>query len=179
MILIKNIYVILFILAVSLFGCTKKTNVGDRIKLRGSKEPISISLDKPVLIKLQGNSIAPLASIEKIIDFKNRLYILDKIIGNSVFIYESTGRFVNHIHRVGEGPGEYKNIDNMFFDEELNHLILTPMDIGRKIHFDRDGNFLFDEFNELNIVFSDYAQTEFGEIIINKSHINGDDNLQV
>jgi len=166
-------------LVIMISGCSNSLEIDVPIHIRKVSESNTLSLSNIKVIRFSNNPFSPISSIEKIINEDDRFYILDKRIGNSVFVYDTLGYYINHIFRVGEGPGEYKNVDNIFFNNHLNHIILMPMDARKEIHFDKDGNFIYEEFYNQNFRLADLATTSFGNILINQSHINGGDNLQI
>src|SRR5690606_37532561 len=96
-----------------------------------------------------------------------------------VFVFDKMGSFINHIHRVGEGPGEYKNIENVFWNSFSNELVLIPMDYRKKLYFDWDGSFLREQFYEDQIEYADLVFIENGELVVNYSSINAEDNIVI
>jgi hypothetical protein len=96
-----------------------------------------------------------------------------------VLIFDERGRYFNHIYRIGDGPGEYKNLENIYYDEKEEVLILIPMDYRKKYFFDLDGNFIKEERYNENIEYSDLVFTGDLEILINNGSINGEDGFQV
>lgn len=53
------------------------------------------------------------------------------------------------------------------------------MDFKKKLYFDRDGNFIREEFYDEQIIYSDLVFLENGELIINNSPINLEPNLAI
>lgn len=134
----------------------------------------SVRLMRPSL-----NPFASIGSIHKILTLNDRIIVVDKIVGNAVFIYDNKGNYINHIHRIGQGPGEYKNVDNVYYNPHLDLLVLIPMDLGRKIYFDLEGNYVREERFEPYIYYSDLVFLENGELLINNSSMNGENSLML
>lgn len=162
------------------FSCIQKEPIeNDRIDIRNTEKDGDLILNPVKLVYLKPNPFAPIGGIEKVLAIGNRLIIFDGMVGNAIFIFDNEGNYINHIHRVGEGPGEYKNIENIFYDPFQNSLILIPMDFNRKIFFDLDGNYLGEDSQDLPFYFSDWTFMKSGELILNNSPMNGMDNFQV
>jgi len=72
-----------------------------------------------------------------VIDDEGNVYVLDKKYVK-IFVFNSEGKFVRTIGRQGEGPGEYKNPNILFFSG--NYLIVV--DRGQRVHyFTREGKY--------------------------------------
>jgi hypothetical protein len=54
--------------------------------------------------------------IDKIIRYKDRIYLMDKSQTKSIAIYDTLGHFVNIISQYGRGPKEYIQLTDMFID---------------------------------------------------------------
>jgi hypothetical protein len=167
-------YLFIFII---LLACKPEQISENSILIRETNPVENLKIENVKLLKLQSNSFAQVASIDKILFLQNRIIVLDKLIGNSVFIYDTKGDFINHIYRIGEGPGEYKNVENVYWNPFSSELVLIPMDFNKKIFFDSNGNFIREEFYDESIVYADLVFLENGELIINNSSINGEPNL--
>ena len=109
----------------------------------------------------------------------NRIIIVDKTIGNSVLIFDESGRYFNHIYRIGDGPGEYKNLENIYYDEKEGSLILIPMDYRKKYFFDINGNFIKEERYSEDIYYSDLIHLGNSEILVNNGSMNLEDGFKV
>jgi hypothetical protein len=85
---------------------------------------------------------AVFGGINKIIRYKNRIYLLDQFQTYSVFIYDTLGNFINLIEKRGQGPNEYIQLFDMFInpdDETLNLVSRVDMKI---LKHDLDGNII-------------------------------------
>jgi len=91
-----------------------------------------VSLDSKVLI---GN-------IDKVLVYKDIIYILDANIGEKIFIFNMNGRLIKSIESKGQGPKEYTGLADMNLDTMNNELIINDSRSPRLIHYTLDGNFL-------------------------------------
>ena len=116
----------------------------DEIHQNMDKQFASI-FDSCRYVQLETRMESLLGNISKVIPHNNRLYILDKSITKSVFVFDIQGSWINTISRMGKGPGEYLEVTDIYIDpidESLN--LVCPA--NRKImKFDQDGNNLIKE----------------------------------
>ncbi|REG85465.1 6-bladed beta-propeller [Algoriphagus antarcticus] len=174
----KKIFFLIFLV---ILGCDldKHEINKNTITIRITESSDNLELKKVRLLRLQSNSFALASRMDKVMFLENRIIVLDKLRENTIFIYDIEGEFINHIHRVGEGPGEYKNVENVFWNSFTNELVLIPMDYRKKLYFDWDGNFLREEFYEEQIEYADLVFLENGELVVNYSSMNAEDNFAI
>lgn len=171
---------ILFFCAFFSCGQNSSEQVGSSlIKIKSTASVKSFNLKSARLVSFSENTFASIGSVNKIMAIRNRIILVDKTIGNTVLIFEDTGKYLNHIYRIGEGPGEYKNLENIYYDEKENVLILIPMDYRKKYFFDLDGNFIREERYNENIYYSDLVPSDDIEILVNNGSLNSGDGFQV
>jgi hypothetical protein len=80
--------------------------------------------------------------VDKIIKYKNRIYILDKLKTYSVVIYDTLGNFVNLIERHGQGPNDYTQLSYIFIDTDDETLNLLSRSDRKILKHDLDGNII-------------------------------------
>ncbi|MDR1368621.1 MAG: 6-bladed beta-propeller [Dysgonamonadaceae bacterium] len=71
---------------------------------------ITDSVVQIIPLETTGNSL--IAKIDKIEIKNNTIYIKDDL-AKSVYVYDINGKYLNKIHAVGQGPGEYSNLSYM------------------------------------------------------------------
>jgi hypothetical protein len=134
-----------------IYGCSnnKKTSEANRVvniklNLKGETRSIhDLQLIKDVeVISLESDDV--MGEINKVIRFRDRIYLLDLFKGRCVYIFTTQGEFVNKIARFGAGPEEYTQLFDIFINGEDSTLNLSTR-IDRKIFkFDLDGKKLID-----------------------------------
>jgi len=129
------------------------------------------------LVYLKANPYKEIGMVMKVITLQDRYIVSDKMKGNAVFIYDLDGNYISHIHRPGQGPGEYRNIENIYFNEVTNELVLYPMDGRKKYFFDLEGNFLREEIMEHSVKYADLVYFGTEELVRNHSHMDRGNNL--
>ncbi len=171
---------ILFFCAFFSCGQNSSEQVGSSlIKIKSTASVKSLNLKSARLVSFSDNSFAPIGSLNKVISIRERIVVVDKTKGNTVFIFDERGRYLNHIYRIGDGPGEYKNLENIYYDQKEELLILIPMDYRKKYFFDLNGNFIREEKYNENIYYSDLMSSDDFEILINNGSLNLGDGFQV
>jgi hypothetical protein len=94
--------------------------------------------------------------IKRVISYKEKLIILDS--SSSIFVVDSaTGKIETCINRIGQGPGESKNIMDICVDEQTETLLVFN-DYHKLLFFDLSGNFIREEtFKKLyeDIIYDD------------------------
>lgn len=135
-------------------------------------------------IPLETKSECLLMGIDKLLSDSSFIFILDKS-SNSVFRFNSDGKFLNKIGSIGRGPGEYSEVYSITLNKDTKQIVLLDL-LGRKLlFFGYEGNFeksesmyyLFSQFeffqNQL-ILFTSKAyntkvkQIDLNQIIISK-----------
>ena len=84
------------------------------------------------IVKLETSQKSIIGNIDEVVINDSLIYVLDKNITKSVFIFNDKGQFVNKISKNGKGPNEYIRISSFTYDiynKEL--LIVDPA--GRKL----------------------------------------------
>ncbi|MDR2423501.1 MAG: 6-bladed beta-propeller [Prevotellaceae bacterium] len=122
-------------------GTLKKSKTHKTIKFDLKQKPVSIhktglikSMD---IISLHCEDVFD--RMEKIIGYKNRIYIFDWEQTYSVYIFDTLGKHINTISRHGQGPEEYAQISDIDVDTVNSTLnILSRMD-KKLLKFDLDG----------------------------------------
>ena len=124
-------------------------------------------------IQLETDTSMLIGNIDKIILNGDRIYIIDKNITSSIFIFNQNGRFVNKISRKGEGPNEYINLHDMFYDKIENTInIISWAGNGSQykiMSFNRDGYKLMKQFSP-ELVFYQAERMKDGRYIFHSKN---------
>lgn len=64
------------------------------------------------IIPLETTDDCLISKIDKIEIKNNRIYIMDQL-AQSVYVFDMDGKYLNKIHKRGQGPGEYANLSYM------------------------------------------------------------------
>jgi hypothetical protein len=137
---------LLFILLLCTYisSCTikKKEQVTD-ILLTNISENIKIGeiFDEFEYIPLETSEESIFGVISKLIVYENKFFILDNVKMKKIFVFDNDGTFHHTIGSVGEGPGEYRNIEDFVIDKEKKKVIILCYPSIAYI-YDLDGNFI-------------------------------------
>jgi len=93
-------------------------------------------------IPLETNENSLIGNVSDIIKYKDRFYILDNDITQSVFCFSETGRFIFKINKRGTGPGEYVKLAGFTLDTDREHLLLHDTSTKQVLRFGPDGEFI-------------------------------------
>lgn len=94
----------------------------------------------PHTICLETNDEALIARVDKVIEWNQTFYILDKR-GKQVVAFDINGKHRYTLRRVGGGQGEYGSIIDASIDKKKNELVLLT-DPSALLRFDTQGNFI-------------------------------------
>ena len=120
---------ILIIIIVSIFltSCSaeKVQSSGNNCQLEvvSSLTPDSLLFEEHRAVILETNDNSLLSGIDKIIEWNNVFYILDRRM-KQIVLFDTNGKYLNRVHRVGNGPGEYVDLFDMALDKEKSTLLL-------------------------------------------------------
>lgn len=115
----------------------------------GSIEEISINLlDCPIdsvrihkIIQLGNHDSAFVSNIDRIEFYENRIYVLDKHSLGVMLLFSEEGEFFKRL-KIGDGPEEFKAINDFSIDRKGNKIIAYDRIKYSKIEFDLDLNFI-------------------------------------
>ena len=92
------------------------------------------------LVMLETKDESLLGTIDKLIEFNERIYVLDKM-RKSVLVFDSVGNYLHRIGNVGDGPGEYSALSDFSLNESTGDVYLLTNSSEVYI-YDSGGNYL-------------------------------------
>jgi hypothetical protein len=156
----KKIIIVVLLLVICLFSkCTRSSNRSETttkgtviennniltFKFDFGKDPVDIQ-ETGLIYDVEIFSLdceeALFNEINKIIRYKNRIYLLDISQTYSVVIYDTLGNFVNLIEKQGQGPQEYVQLVDIFINPDDETLNLVSRDDRKILKHDLDGNII-------------------------------------
>jgi hypothetical protein len=105
------------------------------IDLDGKKEapiPFSSIFKNVQTIILEAGKDCLIGSVDELQIFDGCIYILDKHIAKSLFVFDMEGRFIRKIGSLGRGPGEFIHVDDFTIDTGNRFIFLS--DQGNRVH---------------------------------------------
>ena len=150
----KNKYFIL-ILTLLAFSCQKKT-IGISPKLSIEDKSISkINTTNPNsdvlidtedifeildVIQLETEEDFFMASCDKVF-FDENFFVLDKKFSN-LLVFDSNGKFVRKIGKLGRGPGEYQSINDIQIDKASKTILIYSLEDLSLFKYNYEGEFI-------------------------------------
>ncbi|WP_163221379.1 6-bladed beta-propeller [Bacteroides sp. 214] len=149
-----------FIACLLLFGCKQATNnllLYEEENLQGDTFSRTISIDvldeNNVLkysdvfdyvnfIKLETTDDAIIGRVDKIIALDDKYIILDSSLAKKVFVFDSSGQYLNSLGKIGQGPGEFESPHDIAFNKYTNELLIWSHNDKKILRFKLDGTFV-------------------------------------
>ncbi|MFT3737655.1 MAG: 6-bladed beta-propeller [Breznakibacter sp.] len=120
-------YLSIIFALVLLFSCTNRKNKDVKkrtVKIEEAKAYVfSDIFDSLTIYPLETNDSSLITEIDKVIFSDGQIFILDKR-QLSVVTFDSFGKFVSRLRKIGRGPDEYVGIEDFTFDSRKGNLIL-------------------------------------------------------
>ena len=139
-------------------------------------EDIEVTKDKYIksfrYIQLETDTTALIGEMTKILYEDNRIYIMDQSVTKSLFIFDKEGNFINKIYRYGQGPEEYYELTDAFYDPKENTINILSF-VGRNKYkimvFDADGKTLLKQL-PINLNLAEAMKSKDGFLVCNSKH---------
>jgi len=144
--IIKSI--VLIMAGAMLYACGKS-------KPETSARVLSVDLEQEVpamgelfsrveVVPLDNSDSCLLMQLTRVYPYKNQIYVVDRR-RPVCYVFDKAGDFIRQIGRLGNGPGEYNQIEDCLVNEDRQEFLL--MDTGGVWYvYDMDGNFLRKQF---------------------------------
>lgn len=138
--------------------CQEPIRIDVAAAVKCTEEPkLSYFTDEITYVKLETNANCLIGNIGQIKRVGDNLVIYDRST-QRILVFSITGRYLNHISKIGKGPGEYQNIRNGFTVDPLtNDVIIVNLARKTLMRYRLDGTFL----GEIKL---DYYTTKLGFI---------------
>src|SRR6218665_46199 len=91
-------------------------------------------------IKLESSEENLIGEITKMVFSVGRIYILDRFT-QTIFIFDMQGKLITKIRNVGEGPGEYRNLQDFTLDSEKKELVIYDISHQKFLFYDLNGKY--------------------------------------
>lgn len=92
-------------------------------------------------VKLELTDESMLGEICSLEAFEDKLYIFDDVTG-SVFVFSKEGNFLFTLNNVGQGPGEYTQIDFFSIDRNERQMVVADLMSNNIFRYDLNGKFI-------------------------------------
>lgn len=122
------------------------------------------------VIPLETNQDNLIREIDRISISNGRIYIFDNSL-EKICIFDDKGKYINHIHSIGQGPEEYIAAIDFCLDEKNNELLLLCDRPYKLMRYSLDGNFIKETgFSDLYVEIATGSNFEFLFCLLNTSN---------
>ena len=116
-------------------------------EISSGKEIFEMDLSRVVkdfdVVALETTPEALVGNIDELFFDDEKIFVIDRRVAKSIFIFKQNGEFISKIDRVGRGPTEYFEIYDATIDKNQKHIIIQDLE-GRKFqYYDYNGDYLF------------------------------------
>jgi len=129
---------------------SKVINVADAEKFDGYFNEL---VEDIYYVKLDTQQEALFSEITKLIVTDKRIIVFDRA-GKRIIVFNEEGDFLFKILNPGDGPGQYKDLQTISYNEENGQFVLAAN--GKFLWYDRNGKFIR-EVKTLNAIADDVA----------------------
>jgi hypothetical protein len=168
----KIYFLILFILTLSCNSDKKKEIIGndnvytvDFDNIPKEEKIFASSLFKKVTsIPLETTDESLIGYINEVQVFDGKIFVLDVGIAKGIFVFDTDGKFIRKIGRIGQGPGEYVGLSDFTIDKINHEIYLMDGSENRILIYDIDTGKYIKRINLVEMKTSNYIQFVNGRL---------------
>lgn len=90
------------------------------------------------MITIGGSEDIPIKQIKRILQRENKYWLLSS---NNIFQLDAHGKILDSISGLGNGPGEFRSLDDIRWNKSLNYLEVLDKKSGKLLRFNSKGEF--------------------------------------
>ncbi|PCH68233.1 MAG: hypothetical protein COC06_09885 [Bacteroidales bacterium] len=124
---------------------------------------VSKLIDSCLIIPLETNGENLIGRIDELKIYEDKIYILDKRMAKSVFVFDLKGKYIGEIGKKGKGPGEYPKPDGFEIDIVNRELLVISVGKRKILRYDFKGNFL--GYHKIKIANHDIKVLDNGNMV--------------
>lgn len=124
-----------------LFGCTNKEIPKVAFDIKRETCDVSEVFTDREIVFLETNEKSLLTMVNKIIRWKDKIYVWDKYV-NSIVIFDTTGKYLTAIRPSGRGPQEYISLCGFALNREKGELMAYANNPNKFLFYDLNGKFV-------------------------------------
>ena len=144
-----------FLYCICLFSC-KELHKEPSLPLKTADNKVlelDIDLDKNTLpfdslmdfvsfVKLETTGENLVGAISQILFVNNKIIVVDFDVSKTITVYDESGKYLNNIGKLGQGPGEYAYLGHVFLTPDRSTVVVVDMGSGNLKYFGLEGNFI-------------------------------------
>lgn len=113
------------------------------IEVKGYSDKLQMNeiLDIETIVPLETTLESLIGEIEKIKVFENHIYVLDAFKSKKLAVFDMQGKHIRNIGTNGDGPGEYKDLQDFTINTDNNDIIILDKWLNI-LTYSSDGQFI-------------------------------------
>ena len=104
--------------------------------------PFDSLMDFVSFVKLETTGDNLVGSVSQILFARNKIVVVDSYVSKTITVYDKSGKFLNRIGTLGQGPGEYSYLGHVTLTPDKSMVVIVDMGSGYLKYFGLDGNFV-------------------------------------
>jgi len=113
-------------------------NLTDAVKFMECSEIMHLNR----FVNLETNEKCLIGGIDKVLLVDTFLYVLDREITKSLYVFNDKGRFIKKLSSQGKGPREYLSLSDVVYDKWMNKLFVLDRGGAKLLVFNLTGDLL-------------------------------------
>ena len=107
--------------------------------------PFDSLMDFVSFVKLETTEDNLIGAISQILFVNNKIIVVDFDVSKTITVYDESGKFLNKIGKLGQGPEEYAYLGHVILTPDKSTVVVVDMGSGNLKYFGLDGNFIKSE----------------------------------
>lgn len=168
----KNLSKLFFWRIIIICSCGKKTSIEKEKIYQIAVDPheylelnFSDFFDTTLIVPLEVTANSLIGEVSKVITTEEYVYVLDRTVAESLFVFNYQGQLLHFFSGTGGGPGEFIRVSNFYLSKDEETIFITDHSLAKIVAFDFNGNFLFEKKFDLRESFADMIPFEDGFLI--------------
>ena len=104
--------------------------------------PFDSLMDFVSFVKLETTEDNLIGGISQILFVNNKIIVVDFDVSKTITVYDESGKYLNNIGKLGQGPGEYAYLGHVFLTPDRSTVVVVDMGSGNLKYFGLEGNFI-------------------------------------
>ena len=104
--------------------------------------PFDSLMDFVSFVKLETTGDNLVGAISQILFVNNKIIVVDFDVSKTITVYDESGKFLNKIGKLGQGPEEYAYLEHVALTPDKSMVVVVDMGSGNLKYFGLDGDFI-------------------------------------
>lgn len=140
---------------------TVRIDLSENIELR-----FSDFFDTTLIVPLEVTDVSLLGEVSKVITTDSSIFVLDRDVSESLYIFDYNGKLIDFFRGTGEGPGEFKRVSNFWLSKGEEIVFIQDNSLSKILAFDFNGELILEKKFEFREYFNDMISYTDGYLIL-------------